>query len=34
MSDFAATDRPHLFIDGTWQDAHGGSIAVSDSATE
>ena len=34
MSDFAATDRPHLFIDGSWRDAHGGSVAVIDSATE
>ena len=34
MSDFAATDRRHLFIDGSWRDAHGGSVAVTDSATE
>jgi aldehyde dehydrogenase (NAD+) len=34
MSDTAVTDRPLLFIDGSWQDAHGGSVAVIDSATE
>lgn len=34
MSDTAVTDRPHLFIDGSWRDAHGGSLAVIDSATE
>ncbi|MDT5350984.1 MAG: aldehyde dehydrogenase, partial [Mycobacterium sp.] len=34
MSDSAATERPQLFVDGSWRDAHGGSVAVIDSATE
>jgi aldehyde dehydrogenase (NAD+) len=34
MSDSAVTERPQLFIDGSWRDAHGCSVAVVDSATE
>jgi hypothetical protein len=34
MSDTAVTGRPQLFIDGSWRDAHAGSVAILHSATE